>query len=192
MRILAALMVAGLCVLAQAQARRDPLTAREVNQMRENAQDPTKRIDLLLGFARERLLAIEGLHGKPKPSSADAGKIADLLADLAALIDELDDNLDMYNGHSEDLRHSLRRVLEVEAEFQQKLQALNNHADPLEKRRFAESLEDATDALQGSTEGARAMLAGQLEKKGEEKNKQKRARPENPQTPGAQTPEDPR
>ena len=68
MRILAALMVAGLCVLARAQARRDPLTAREVNQMRENAQDPAKRINLLLGFARERLLAIERLHGKPKPS----------------------------------------------------------------------------------------------------------------------------
>ena len=189
MRVFAALLVAGLCVLAQAQTRRDPLTAREVNQMRENARDPAKRIDLLLGFARERVLAIDGLHGKPKPSFADAGKIADLLADLAVLIDELDDNLDMYNGHSEDLRHSLRHVLEIEAEFQQKLQALNDPADPLQKRRFAESLEDASDALQGSTEGARAMLAGQLEKKGEEKNKQKPASREKPQTPGAQAPE---
>ncbi len=189
MRIFAALLVAGLCVFAQAQAHRDPLTAREVDQMRENAQDPAKRIDLLLGFARERVLAIDGLRGKPKPSPADAGKIADLLSDLAALIDELDDNLEMYNGHSEDLRHPLRHVLQAEAEFQQKLRALSDHADPLEKPRFAEALEDVSDALQDSMEGARAMLTGQLEKKGQEKNKQKSARPETPQTPGAQAPE---
>ena len=71
----------------------------------------------------------------------------------------------MYNGHSEDLRHSLRHVLEAEAEFQQKLQALNNHADPLEKRRFAESLEDATDALQGSTEARAPCWPASLRKR---------------------------
>jgi len=80
-------------------------------------------------------------------------------------------------------------VLQAEAEFQQKLRALSDHADPLEKPRFAEALEDVSDALQDSMEGARAMLTGQLEKKGQEKNKQKSARPETPQTPGAQAPE---
>lgn len=188
MRIITALLVAGLCSFAQAQARHDPLTAHEVDQMRETAQEPKERIDLLIGFARQRVLAIDALRSTSKPGPGDSGKIADLLNDLSALIDELDDNLDMYNGHSEDLRHSLRHVLEAEAEFQQKLQALNGHATPLQKRQFAEALDNASDALQSSTEGARSMLAGQIEKKGDERNKQKPGRQEAPQTPDAHAP----
>ncbi len=188
MRTITALLVAGLCTFAQAQARHDPLTAREVDQMRETAQEPKERIDLLLGFARQRVLAIDALRSSSKPGPEDGGKIADLLSDLATLIDELDDNLNMYNGHSEDLRRPLRRVLEAEAEFQQKLQALNGHATPLQKRQFAAELDGASDALQSSTESARSMLAGQIEKKGDERNKQKPDRQEAPQTPDAHAP----
>ena len=104
--------------------------------MRETAQDPKKRIDLLIAFARERVLAIERLRSATKPGLDDSGKVADLLGDLAALIDELDDNLAMYNSHSEDLRRPLRHVLDAEAEFQQKLNALNDTATPMQKRRF--------------------------------------------------------
>ncbi len=163
--------------------RHDPLNAREVEQMRETAQDAKKRIELLIAFSRDRMLAIERLRSSNKPGLDDSTKVADLLGDLAVLIDELDDNLSMYNGHSEDLRRALRHVIDAEAEFQQKLKALGDNSSPLQRRRFAAALEDASDSLHTSTESARAMLADQIEKKGEEKNKEKLDRQDAKQNP---------
>jgi len=168
MKMLSAIVLLFLCTAAVAQAHRDPLTPREVDQMRDSAQEPKKRVELLIGFSRERMTAIERLRAAAKPGTD--GQIADLLGELATLIDEMDDNIAMYNGHSEDLRHPLRHLLEVEADMQQKLAALNETATPLQKRRIAAALEDATDSLTTSMESARAMLADQLQKKGEEKN----------------------
>jgi len=167
--------------------RHDPLNPREVDQLRESAQLPKKRIDLLVSFARERMLAIERLRsaaksGATQPGVDDSSKIADLLGDLAAVIDELDDNLAMYSRHSEDLRRPLHHVLDAEAEFLSKLEALNESATPLQKRHLAAALEDALDSVKSSRESARDMLAGQIEKKGEEKDKLDRR--EARQTPG--------
>jgi hypothetical protein len=173
MRILAALLLVGLCAAAQAQRGHDPLNPREVEAMRESAQEPKKRVDLLLSFARERVLAIERLRSAAKPGKDDPSAIAELLTDLASLIDELDDNLAMYNGHSEDLRRPLQHVLDTESEFLKKLAVLDQNATPLERRRFAAALEDASDSLKTSVEGARVMLADQIAKKGEDKGKEK-------------------
>jgi len=171
-------LLAGLCAGAGAQVHHDPLNPREVDQLRESAQQPKMRIDLLISFARERMLAIDRLHGATSSGADASGKIADLLAELAAVIDELDDNLEMYNGHSEDLRRPLHHVLEVEAEFLPKLEALSEAATPLQKRRLAAALEDAADSVRNSSESARAMLDGQIAKKGEEKDKEKPSRRE--------------
>jgi hypothetical protein len=172
-RVLAALLLVGLCATARAQPAHDPLNPREVEAMRDSAQEPKKRVDLLLSFARERVLAIERLRSAAKPGKDDASAIAELLTDLAALIDELDDNLAMYNGHSEDLRRPLQHVLDTESEFLKKLAALDQNATPVQKRRFAAALEDASDSLKTSLEGARVMLADQIAKKGVEKNSEK-------------------
>jgi len=176
--MLAAILLVGLSPVAQAQIHHDPLTAREVDEMRDSAQDPKKRVEYLIDFARERVLAIDRLRTTTRPGLDDAGKMEQLLTDLAELIDELDDNLDMYNRHSEDLRRPLRQVIGAEAEFQQKLKALDDTATPLQKRRFAAALEDASDSLESSTDSARAMLADQIAKKGEEKKNDKADRQE--------------
>lgn len=173
MKTLAAVLLIALSTVVQAQAHHDPLNAREVEAMRESAQEPKKRVDLLLTFARERVMAIERLRTAAKPGSNDPVTIADLLTDLATLIDELDDNLSMYNGHSEDLRRPLSRVLDAEAEFQKKLAELGESASPMQKRRFAAALEDASESIKTSSEIARAMLADQIQKKGEAKGKDK-------------------
>lgn len=171
MKTLAALLLAGLCALpAQAQRRHDPLNEREVDQLREYAQDPMKRIDLLIEYTKARMLAVDRMRTSAKP---DAERLGDLLSDFTALVDELDSNLEMYNNHSEDLRRPLRHVLEAEAEFDKSLQALDAGATPLQKRAFAAALEDAQEAVKSSTENAKAMLADQIAKKGEEKNKEK-------------------
>lgn len=177
-----------LCADAAAQMHHDPLNPHEVDQLRETAQLPKKRIDLLVSFARERMLAIDRLHSAPSNGQDDSGKIADLLADLAAVINEMDDNLSMYNRHSEDLRRPLRHVLDAEAEFLPKLEALDAAATPLQKRRLSAALEDALDSVKTSRENASAMLAGQIEKKGEEKDKEKLDRREARQSPDTHPP----
>ena len=51
---------------ASAARDRDPLTPLEIDQLREAAQEPEKRIKLLTDFARARLLAIEQMRADPK------------------------------------------------------------------------------------------------------------------------------
>jgi hypothetical protein len=55
---------------------------------------------------------------------------------------------------------------------------LSMQATALQKRRFGAALEDASDSLQSSTESANAMLAAQIAKRGEEKNKAKLDHPD--------------
>ena len=186
MRMLIALLLAVFCTGAQAQMRHDPLTSREADQLRDSAKEPKRRIDLLIGFAAERVMAMERLRAPSSDISRDttkdglddSGKLAEMLGELGDLIDELDDNLEMYGKHGEDLRLPLRHVLEAEGEFLQKLKALEDHATPSEKRGMAAALEDASESLQDSMEGAKALLAGQIEKRGEEKDKKKLNRQE--------------
>ncbi len=190
MKIVSALLVAGIvaafCPCAQAQMGHDPLTSREAELMRDSAQEPKRRIDLLIGFTRERVMAVEQLHVTAKDGVDNSAKLAGMLDELADLIDELDDNLAMYSKRGDDLRRPLRHVLEAEGEFEQKLKSLESRASPEEKRRIAIALEDATDSLQGSIESAKAMLASQLEKRGEEKDKEKLDRQEAKQRQGQQ------
>ena len=194
MKRLAVLLVL-LCVGAPAQMRHDPLTSLEVDQMRDSAQDPRRRIDLLLGFARARLLAVERLHGAASPAPHDAAKAEELLGDFALVIDELDDNLAMYSKHGGDLRHHLRRVLDAEVGFRQRLSALaervalsqarrvethsnETHGNDKESRdvelhSMATALEEAADSLQSSSESANAMLAAEVRKRGELRSEKK-------------------
>ena len=169
-----------LCVCASAQLRHDPLTSVEVDQMRDTAQDPERRIDLLLGFARIRLLGAGQLRVSPDSGGREIAKAEELLGDFALLIDELDDNLEMYNQRGEDLRTALRHVLDAETVFQQELKGLADRFAPAEKQgstavSLETALEDATDSLRSSTESAGAMLADQERQSGEARSEKKSA-----------------
>ena len=72
-------LLAGLCAGAGGQVHHDPLNPREVDELRESAQQPKMRIDLLISFARERMLAIDRLHSATSTGVDASGKIADLL-----------------------------------------------------------------------------------------------------------------
>ena len=178
MRIFVHILVLLLCACAFAQLRHDPLTSAEVDQMRDTAQAPQRRIDLLLGFARIRLLGAAQLRVEPSSGSHDLAKAEELLGDFALLIDELDDNLETYNQRGEDLRAALHHVLDAEAGFQQQLQGLAGRIAPAQKQGptavgLETALEDATDSLRSSTESAGAMLADQERNRGEARGEKK-------------------
>lgn len=165
--ILLLLMTASL---ASAQLRRDPLNDKESDQLRETAQEPIKRMKLLISFARARMTAIEQLRANPKLGAQDGPEqVRKMLEDLAGLIDETDENLVTYKGKDEDLRKPLRLVIETDTDLQLKLRTLKETATPDDLKRFGFALETASDSVNSSADSARAMLDEQNASRGKEK-----------------------
>src|SRR5262249_6965230 len=89
------------------KVRRDPLTAPETDELREVAQEPVKRLKLYVKYGQARMTAIEQLRSDPKLAEDRGRQIHDLLEDFTNIVDELDDNVDMYHERGSDLRKPL-------------------------------------------------------------------------------------
>ena len=162
----------GLSVLAQ--RHRDPLNDSEVNQLREAAQEPEKRIKLYIGFAKSRMEMIEHMRTDPKLMGENDSEMADRLQDIATLVDEIDDNLDDYNDKSQDLRKPLKSIIEMDSDFNLKLTELKRTSTPDQLRNYGIALEDATESVSESADSARALLADQLTNRGNVKEDAKK------------------
>lgn len=150
----------------RAQVRdRDPLTEKEVDQLRETAIEPEKRLKLMVDFTKARMVAIEQVRSDPKMAKERGQKIHDLLEDIASLVDEVDDNVENYNERSADLRKPLKQVVEMDSEFQGKLRELKaasedpKNVDGATDYKFA--LEDAIDSVNRSADATRKLLEEQ-------------------------------
>jgi hypothetical protein len=155
---------------------RDPLTAVEVDQLREAAQDPETRIKLFVDFAGARLLAIEQLRADPKLNEKRGQRIHDLLTDFLSISESLEDNLDMYSRQHADLRKPLKHAIEAYTNWQLRLRTLKDSpkSDPKAAEEFKAYdfvLESATDAVNGGLDSSREMLEEQNKRKQEEKKK---------------------
>ncbi len=154
-------LIAGLIVPAFA-TKRDPLTDKEIDQMREVAQQGDKRLELLLTFAKSRLVAVYQIHGDPKMVEGRGQRTHDMLEDFASIINELDRNIDQYANEKQDIRKQLRDIIEADAQFQMQLRALKEEETKPEWQKESEDykfvLEDALDALQDDATNARETL----------------------------------
>ena len=161
-----ALLIIGLAgvVTASASGRRDPLNEAEVSQLREVAQEPLKRIPLLVKFAQARLVAIDQLRGDNKLTSGRGQQIHDLLEDFTNIADELDSNLDMYDRERSDLRKPLKEVIEAYTEWQLKLRGLKeadvskDAAAAGELKEYEFPLDSAIEAVNSGLDTSRDML----------------------------------
>src|SRR5215467_13151161 len=131
-----------LSVVASAR-RRDPLTEAETDQLREANLEPYKRLKLLIKFTEARLASIEQVRVDPK--ATDRGKqIHDLLEDFTSLMDEINDNLDMYEARKmekdsvKEYHKGLKELLEADGRFDLKLKALRSagETDPQTQQLF--------------------------------------------------------
>lgn len=188
MRSKKAAIVCGLVLLlatslpAQRRRGHDPLTAAETDELREVAQEPAKRIPMYLKYAGARLQAIEQLRGDPKLAEGRGHRIHDLLEDFTALVDELDDNVNMYATRKDDIRKPLGQVITAESEWQTKLRGLKEGSGPnapAEIRDYSFVLDTAMDSVNSSITNAREVqeeIAKDIEEqkqKEKEKKKQK-------------------
>jgi len=145
------LFVSLLPALAQ-RSQRDPLNAKEVNELRETNQEPEKRLPLIVRFARERLDAALAARNNAKLSADErTATIHDSVQDFVSIYDELGDNLDMYTDQKEDLRKPLKVVIAGDGEFKVKLEQLRRGASPDEMKTYGFAI---TSALEAVNDGA--------------------------------------
>jgi hypothetical protein len=150
--------------VARAQTREhDPLNDAEIDQMRDTADFPDKRIELMIKFARSRMFEIDSLRLDPTEGKDRPRQIHDLLQDFSTLVDEIDDNVEMYASHKTDMRKGLKLLIEADSEWQLKLRALKEQAPPEELEQFTFVLTNTVEAVKDSAESARQTLQEQME-----------------------------
>src|SRR5205085_5223207 len=153
--LLAVVALASLC--AMAQKRRDPLTDDEVDQLREQAQNPEDRLKLWVKFTRARITAMDQLRGDPKLAADRPQRIHDLVEDLGDMVGEIDDNMGMYAKDRWVIRKPLKEVVELASEPQVKLRALKDATDAdsqIEAKSYRFVLQDMTDAVKNLADDA--------------------------------------
>ena len=152
------------CGWALSQARRDPLTQAEVDQVRDASWEPKQRLTLYVQFARNRLVKLEQMRNDPK-SKDRAQQTHDLLDDFQLLYDELNDNIDTYVDRKDDIRKPLKLIIAADTEFQAKLRALKEAADVprAESSVYEFVLSNALDTVDTSADDHRNLLEDQEE-----------------------------
>src|SRR6476661_8095169 len=169
-----------LLALPAAARRRDPLTEAEADQLREVAMEPYKRIKLMIKFTEARLVAIDQIRVDPKLAAGRGKQIHDLLEDFTSLMDEINDNLDQYEGRPLDkdtvkqYHKGLKELIDADARFDQRLNALKSasETDPVTKKEapdFRFALQDAMDSLKSNADMAREYMETTHEEKGSTK-----------------------
>jgi hypothetical protein len=142
-------------------ARRDPLAVPEVDQLREVAQEPEKRIPLYVKFIRVRATNLEQLSTDPRFTADRGSQIHDLIEDVDTLVQEMDDNIDVYVERHFDLRKPLKDVIELDNELQGKLRTMKQSANPEQVKTYGFALDNAIDSVNGSLDGARKLMQDQ-------------------------------
>jgi len=161
--------------------RRDPLTEAETDQLRQVRLEPLKRLKLFGKFAEARLDNIDQLLNDPKQAQERPAKIHDLLEDFGSIVDELNDNLDMYQGDNKlddeqhkQYRKGLKELIAEEGKLRARLRTLQHdiESDPKlksESQAYIFALQDADSALKLSIDTARQYLSEKEEEKPQKK-----------------------
>ena len=152
------------CLPTFSQRRDDPLNSEEIDQLRETAVEPEKRMKLYVAFARARLVALEKMRSDPKTTDR-GGETHKLLQEFVTIYDELNDNLDNFDARKSDLRKAIKTVIEGDTEFQAKLRALKDdpRASKDEVSEYQFILSNALESVDSSAEDHRKMAAEQEE-----------------------------
>ncbi|HLH35911.1 MAG TPA: hypothetical protein VKX41_14660 [Alloacidobacterium sp.] len=93
-----------------AQSQKDPLNEDEVDQIREFGDRPNERIKLFAKYIEQRITAIKQLSTDQKASNRSAQMRAKI-EEFTRLVDELQDNLDTYDGEHADVRKALKDLV---------------------------------------------------------------------------------
>jgi len=147
---------------AAAERRRDPFNQLEIDQIRDAAQEPDIRLKLFVKFSRVRLDAVEQVRTDAKVTDKPEAT-HDRLQDFLDVYDELNENIDTYSDRHNDIRKSLKVIIEADNEFQAKLHALKDAANitPEQAKPYEFLLSNALETLDSSVQDHRQLLTEQ-------------------------------
>src|SRR5438876_8801646 len=101
-----------------------------------------------------------------RPKGTDRAQAThDKLQDFLDVYDELNDNIDTYEGRKSDLRKALKAVIEGDAEFQSKLRAFKDSvtAGKEDTKDYEFLLSNAVETVDTGAQDHRQLLAEQEE-----------------------------
>lgn len=154
-----------------AEKRYDPLSQKEIDDLREVNMEPDKRLKLFIAYARLRLVSMEEARANPK--TQNRGEVThDWLTDFQDIYDELDDNVDMYVQRKDDFRKAMQGVIDADTEFQSKLLALRDAAGVSlqEYKQYEFALKNALETLDSAADDHKQILKD-LEEEAKKKKK---------------------
>jgi hypothetical protein len=141
--IVACLLVASP-LLAQKE-KRDPLTAAEIQEIRNASIETSGRVVVYTRILNEHAETLKGL-AKRAPSSWRSLRMDGELKDFTVLLDELGANLDVYSERKSDIRKALKPLNEATQQWLAMLRALPaTPAFDLARKEAIESGEDLAD-----------------------------------------------
>jgi len=140
----------------RASTRRDPLTEKEADLVRE-AQALDKRTDVFIKAAERRLRALSAANAAAKESPKDiekwgelTGTRAELLGDLANILDEAVTNIEdvgTHNSKSGLIPKSIRKLAEASTRFLPQLLALRDRVTDDERASLERAIEQAQEVI---------------------------------------------
>jgi hypothetical protein len=153
-----------------AQSRKDPLTEKQAEEVREAGDQPLERVKLFVGYVDDRAKDIHTINADPIAQNKTA-RIHTLLDEFTRLCDDLQDNMDQYDEQHADLRKVLKEIITKTDEWAKIL------AEPKDSAQYDFVRKTAIDSNQSAHESAVKMLADEeayiAEKKKEEKEREK-------------------
>jgi len=171
MRTLTAVLFSLLFVvpLAAQKEKPEPLTEAEQDQIADQGDNPVARVELYVKFIDDRSDTIKGLTVRAH-TAARTERLSGELLIFAALIDELDDNLDLYSGRKADLRRSLKKLNEGIANWQAVLHALPSEPGfELPLKEALDSIGDLSDSAKQITADQEAYFKAHPDEKGQDR-----------------------
>jgi hypothetical protein len=125
--------------------KREPLTAPQIEEIREAGIYPDDRVNLYTKFINEHADTIKGLTSRGK-SPSRAQHLDNELQDFTALMDELGTNLDVYSERKSDIRKALKALNESTPRWLGILRALAGEPGfDVARKEAIESGEDLAD-----------------------------------------------
>jgi hypothetical protein len=135
-----------------AQQKKEPLTERQIEEVREAGDQPGVRIKLFVGYVDERAKEIHTLNADARAQNKGV-QMHNLFEEFTQLSDELEDNMDAFNEEHADLRKVLKEAIAKSGEW---ATVLN---EPKPSAEYDVSRKSAIDANQSVHEAATQMLA---------------------------------
>jgi hypothetical protein len=137
-----------------AQSQKDPLNEDEVDQIREFGDRPNERIKLFAKYIEQRVTAIKQLSTDQKATNRSA-QLRAKIEEFTRLVDELQDNLDTYDGEHADVRKALKDLVPETEKWEPVLHL--PPADPI----YDFARKTAVEAAQSITDQAKTLQKDQ-------------------------------